>query len=100
MVPGGISTQLIMPPLTGTVSYKDLQPSISSKETGSKIKTIVISTLAFTILSHIAAYRIAESFYKAFTNIQYAVIAEDGNTTLKGAFIMSCLFFATMIYII
>lgn len=68
-------------------------------EKGRLVRVVVLATLAFAILSHIAASRALESIMTAFTSNQFSIVTEDGETTLRGSLIMACVFFAIMVYL-
>ena len=98
-----IATQLVMPPsLMGTLPSRPIVTAVdqSQKSKGSKIRIIVYATAAFALLSHIAAYKIAESIHFAVTNVQYSVLSNESAPTLRGTVIMSTVFFAFMLYLV
>lgn len=66
---------------------------------GNRIKTIVYTTCAFAVLSHIAAYRVAELVNEAITGISNQVLSEEGTPTLRGSAIMTAVFLAVVIYL-
>jgi hypothetical protein len=66
---------------------------------GTKIRTVVYATVAFALLSHIAAYKIAENIHHAVTNVQNSVLSDAGVPTLRGTVIMTTVFFAVMVYL-
>jgi hypothetical protein len=100
MMPGGIASQAVLPPLQGTVPAYAMPAKRQVDESGgNKIRRIVMATLAFAVLSHMAAYKIAETVYGAFSGSSYQIIAEEGGITLKGTLVMTAVFFILMIYL-
>lgn len=100
MMPGGIASQALMPPLQGTVPAYAMPTKRRADEAGGeKIRRVVMATLAFAVLSHMAAYKIAETIYGAFSGSSYQIISDEGTVTLKGSLVMTVVFFVLMIYL-
>ena len=89
------------PPMQNAIPVQDqsLKQRCTDFGKGTKIRTIVISTIAFAILSHLTAYRIAEGINSTVTGDSYGVLSEYGQPTLRGSLIMSGVFLAIMIYL-
>lgn len=103
-MPGGVATQISQPPLVGTLPvYKYSQTpegQHADREKGNKVRAVVLATIAFAVLSHMAAYRIAESINQTITGIPNTILSEyTGQPTFKGGVIMTALFFAIMVYL-
>ena len=80
-----------------------LKPKVQQMPTdiakGRRIKIIVLATLAFAILSHMASYKLAEVINEAITGRSYQIVTEEGSPSFRGTLIMSAIFFGVMIYL-
>ena len=68
-------------------------------EKGKQIRIVVLSTIAFAVLSHMVTFRALESINVAFTSAHFNIVTDTGETTLRGTMMMTGLFFGIMIYL-
>jgi hypothetical protein len=71
----------------------------TDRNTGKKVRITVLSTILFAVLSHMVAFRIAESINVHATGEEFSIITEEGVPTLKGTALMTIIFFAVMLYL-
>jgi len=100
-MPGGIATGLMIPPVLNAIPVQEqsIKQKCSDIAKGNKIRTIVVSTIAFAILSHLTAYRIAEGINNTVTGIPNGVLSEYDQPTARGTFFMTCAFLVVMVYL-
>ena len=81
------------------VQEQSLKQRCADVAKGNKIRSIVISTVAFGILSHLTAYRIAEGINATVTGAPNGILSEFGQPTLRGSLFMISAFFLLMVYL-
>ena len=69
------------------------------KKKGQQLRVAILSTIAFAVLSHAAAYRIAESINSAVTGNYWEILTESQLPTSRGLLVMSGIFFTVMLYL-
>lgn len=88
-------------PVMGAIPavYRNPVQNEVDKKKGSTIRTLVLATIGFAVLSHAATYRLAEQINAAFTGIPNGVLSDTtGQPSIRGTVIMTIAFFAYMLW--